>query len=602
MKILNLWECKLKDNYTFTNDIEEVIRQIKNKIIFPNFYIKETFYPSNDITSMLDSIANKNNIILNYTNQEHLVAYSKNGYDCFINPQFFLKYKDEIKKAFKETILTSNDNFLIIPDWLFDDDLFLYIIKNKNITVTFKNIKLSDNQLQMLIENNIDAYLDIDNHKEKINNHDNFIFSFYTKEMLENTDELSFTSTYLQEKQLDNLDFLKDNSQINIVFDNKTNEIEYLQETKIILEKLNKLNKKLKVKIVVKKRSNFNKIINKTYPNLSLIIENDSYNYTYEEYKGEELKLGKMVANIKNQELSPLEKYLSVYNIVKNFKKYKNNENNSQEAKELRYILENEYIVCAGFSNLLVVLLDKIGISSKAISLDVDTSYDLGYTKDTKVISLVGHRRVILSIDDDKYNVHGLYIADPTWDNSLNNNYLNHALMTFDKMQIENRMFKFNEFDIILDIHDFQEFNEQVNFLLKRKLNYLKENYNKKNNLELLLDTYNIVCNNIIASLETEQYYDDLLNELEGCKIENDYINLLTKIGNYLLKRVNKKVDNKVILKASMEGFRKTHDMNQETINELDIKTTKEFKLYETMSFPYEIVDNNSHNLSEKKR
>ena len=43
--------------------------------------------------------------------------------------------------------------------------------------------------------------------------------------------------------------------------------------------------------------------------------------------------------------------------------------------------------------------------------------------------------------------------------------------MTFDKMQISNILFKYNNnSDIILDIHNFQEFNDQVNFLLKRKL------------------------------------------------------------------------------------------------------------------------------------
>ena len=73
-----------------------------------------------------------------------------------------------------------------------------------------------------------------------------------------------------------------------------------------------------------------------------------------------------------------------------------------------------------------------------------DTSYDDGFTIEEKEVEDSGHARCIVSMDDDKYNVHGLYVSDPTWDNQLDENRLNNVLMTFDKMDISRRMFYYS--------------------------------------------------------------------------------------------------------------------------------------------------------------
>ena len=62
----------------------------------------------------------------------------------------------------------------------------------------------------------------------------------------------------------------------------------------------------------------------------------------------EEKKLEELVKDIKTSNLSQFEKFIAVYNIVKNYKEFKENENNRDQARALRYILDNEYMVCVG--------------------------------------------------------------------------------------------------------------------------------------------------------------------------------------------------------------------------------------------------------------
>jgi len=600
MKIVNLWESKLKNHFIFTNNEEEVFEAIKNRFIRPDLFIKDTYTPGDIIESHLMNVAHKNDLILNFTDENHLVCYSKDGYGTYINPLFFAKYKDKIIKLITETIYSTNLSHLTIPNWLFSDDLFEYVINNKNISVTFKDIKLDDEKIKRLKEHEIDAYLQINGERKQISS--KYIFLYYTKEKFKSLSELSISLKDLKDEDFDNLIYLPDNCEITIKL-NSTNELDYLNSVKQFLDKLDKLDKNFTIKIKVIRRSNFKKVFDNKYNNLNLIIDNDSHDYEYDEYIEEEKKLEELVEPIKNANLSPLEKYLGVYNIVKNFKKYKESENNTDESRYLRYILNGEYIVCVGYAKLLVELLDKVGIKAITFSTDVDTSYDDGFTLEEKTVEFAGHRRVIVSIDDYKYNVHGLYMADPTWDNSLDNNLLNHALMTYDKMQISRRMFSLNNFNIILDIHNFKEFNAQVNFFLKKYLKRDEEFYSRQTSSyqEIVLKSYKDVCNSIINSIITEECYEEFINLLKDCKVENDYINLLTKLGNYLLTRTNNYIKDEIILEASMESIRKTKGYEESKLREIEEMTKKQYKLSDEYNFPYQISNNNDFDLETKE-
>ena len=76
---------------------------------------------------------------------------------------------------------------------------------------------------------------------------------------------------------------------------------------------------------------------------------------------------GELIEPIKNSNLSPLEKFIAIYNVVKNFKPYKESPDQLEESRYLRYILNNEYMVCVGYAKLLKILCEKVGI--KVINL-----------------------------------------------------------------------------------------------------------------------------------------------------------------------------------------------------------------------------------------
>ena len=83
----------------------------------------------------------------------------------------------------------------------------------------------------------------------------------------------------------------------------------------------------------------------------SMINQDD---YDLEEYKQEEEKLERLVEPIKSSNLSPLEKFIAVYNIVKKFKKYKEKEKlDSKEAKkEAKEVLEKYKDILVGYSEI----------------------------------------------------------------------------------------------------------------------------------------------------------------------------------------------------------------------------------------------------------
>ncbi len=111
------------------------------------------------------------------------------------------------------------------------------------------------------------------------------------------------------------------------------------------------------------------------------------------------------VSDIKNSDLSPYEKYISVYNIVKGFKKYLQNEFDigfDDQSRSIYLLLQNYYMVCCGYANLLHSLLNRVGIDS--------TSYKW---------SSGNHRLNYVKIEDPKYGINGFFKSDPTQDNEI---------------------------------------------------------------------------------------------------------------------------------------------------------------------------------------
>lgn len=123
--------------------------------------------------------------------------------------------------------------------------------------------------------------------------------------------------------------------------------------------------------------------------------------------------------DINNSNLSPYEKYIAVYNIVKSFKKYKRYKNSEREdsknydqSRSIYLIMQNDYMVCVGYASMLEALLKRVGVDSVSYAW-YEGEHQLNYVK----------------IVDDKYGINGIFKADPTNDNDIldpiNNSYRN---------------------------------------------------------------------------------------------------------------------------------------------------------------------------------
>lgn len=118
------------------------------------------------------------------------------------------------------------------------------------------------------------------------------------------------------------------------------------------------------------------------------------------------LLIDKITSNINKYNLSPLEKIIYIYDIVKS-RIYKKPDNNKKEAKNIDKVLNGEYIVCTGYSNLFNALLLSLGI--KAMPL---------------VSTIKKHQRSLVYISDPKYQIEGVYAFDPTWDSRKEEDYI----------------------------------------------------------------------------------------------------------------------------------------------------------------------------------
>lgn len=134
----------------------------------------------------------------------------------------------------------------------------------------------------------------------------------------------------------------------------------------------------------------------------------------------ESLKWYKEIINESN--LSPVEKVMFAYDIMKSFE-YKENIKDKKASRQPHKVIESGDIVCVGYCELLKEILN-----------DIDENIKVGdfatfcYDKDDKPLG--GHERNIIQIDDEKYDIHGIFTLDVTWDSvknseqeNLDNNY-----------------------------------------------------------------------------------------------------------------------------------------------------------------------------------
>lgn len=416
--------------------------------------------------------------------------------------------------------------------------------------------------------------------------------------------ELHLDPKSLTTEEINNLILVSKKS--TIIFKNIysiNDEIEYFKHLIKIFKILNTHNRRYKIKITVQNRrllkeSRLFKYLN----NIDLTINNCSYDYSKEEYLEEEKRLDQLIKPIKESNLSPYEKYLAVYNIVKQFKPYKDSIDNPQQSRTLKYILDNEFIVCVGYSMLLKVLLNKIGIPCSEISTRVSVPTISNIIQNNTIYQLSNHRRNIVKIDDPKYNIHGIYLADATWDNSMKDDlYLNHAL-TFDRKKESENLEGLTPEDLLLDFHNFKEFSNKINYFFKKEIKKSTKTNMSKKIIQAYIMLYKKIMEIIVvldyqkykelsskyADIITKSISDYLKERTHSLKYtEEAFSNFLTEYYYYIIMLVNNAIDEDITFKAAKNVKKNINGYTKKQLAFWEQTTQEKYESDVHYRFPY---------------
>lgn len=428
--------------------------------------------------------------------------------------------------------------------------------------------------------NNFDSVIKFNDTRELIN--------YYTYEDIINSNRL-YIHRPLNIEEINNTKYLCDNT--SIIFEYK------VQDYANIFYIINHIkNKTIKFYIIIDNKEEFNDYL---FDNLdkiqdkSIELKVNREDIAIKDY----IEYEKLLINIvkKAISLSPFERYLYAYDITKWFKKYKKSDNKC-DSRNLYKILDNEYMVCVGYSELLGDLLNKLGIKNKEYSVAVDVGLDKIKNEaivldNATSLKKIAHERRLINLVDEKYGINGIYIADPTWDNDLLNDYYNHALMTSYE---ETFLKRYNYFDkkqitAIYYINTLEDFYIYLNYLLSSR-------NNDKNHVfyDLIDEIKNIDYDFYMELINTYRVINNF------SKLTADTINqIIEQIGAYLLSKVNNPIKGecfKAAIKVLYENF---YGYDENNIDIALLNTMRQNKKRQELAFPnrYKIDSNNNKTL-----
>lgn len=597
-----LWNIK-NTNYSYYYDIASLIYAIKRGELQYDFSLKSNYTCGEEITNHIEQKAIEENFNIQYTDKNHPICLGP--FESYIDKDFFEKYKDIIINEIRQKIIKENPyNIIIINKYILSTELIKQLIKKySGQKLIFKDTYLTEEQINLLKQNHIYADEIINGTKKNISS--NMAYNFYSFSDLKKIGNIIVDSE-IKDAEINNF---KEMSNLIITINNTEDyEEEYFKKIVKILNKIEKLETNFTVRIECEKRSLLNKYIHLiNHKNINLFIHNDCYDYPLNEYINEEKLLNSMVKNIKNSKCTPFEKYIAVYDIVKNYKPYKEveDENKHHLSRDIRYILKNDYMVCVGYTKLFRELLDKVGIESTIYYTSVDTSYDDGFTLEDKPLNLCKHARLLVNLNDKEYGINGFYISDPTWDNDLNIDKYSNMVMPFDYMQKSKSLFSLEELDYIFDVHSLNEFNNKINILLNKKIKQnmkkIKKN-NKKEQQTIILDTYCEIINLIIQTIKNidfkkykeinEIWNIQLYKEDNNEKLLNNYKYFISYISVYIVNKSNKEINKNTIIKGITNTRMKIQNLSPEHIDSLAKTLEEEYNMEDNINRPYEFPNN----------
>ena len=319
------------------------------------------------------------------------------------NDILIVSKEDFSQKTLKK--LTTQKSLKITGDYKLtkeDYDNILLLTNVQNVEVEDIEDFEYDNEIEIKTNKNIEFKTE-SYKKLKINKTGNYNKTSLTL-TIDNDTEEDFNKLL---KHINNLELLN----INLEIKNTDKIIEMVYKIE------NKINKKLQFVNVITQNQTINEIEKLRFLEDDRIIkiwyEDGITDCSVDEFITMRKNIDLIVNEIKEKNLSNLERIIYAYDIVK---KYNYKGSNNMDGRQLHKIFTTDNLVCSGYSRIISQVLEELNIQSGIYKL---------MTKDN-----VLHARSFVHIVDDKYNVDALYSMEPTWESKLNEDFAYSMFLT----------------------------------------------------------------------------------------------------------------------------------------------------------------------------
>ena len=310
--------------------------------------------------------------------------------------------------------------------------------------------------------------------------------------------------------------------------DKKYKDIKIISITCFSLDGLNKLiEKRDDIKILIKFPINFsneekNELFNNKEKYKNVFFIDDAYKeFSIDDLIKIEKSMDLMVKDIKESDLSPYERFIAVYDIVKSYKSYKEEPDESFHLSRNVYMfILSDYGVCIGYTNFLQALLLRVDIPCDDLICNGD------------------HAILVSYIKDSKYNINSFQLSDPTSDAirddfkqlPLTQSYM-HLNMTFEEAERN-----YGNVEIMPFIKE-----DNPNKMLE----YLKYKFGKVR-LQFIFNKLANLFGNEINVLDSEDQVMNVFKELLSSIGEDSSkynIETAKKVINYIKNKTRQKID-----------------------------------------------------------
>ena len=496
--------------------------------------------------------------------EENPIVFTDNVYyrsTICIDKSYFDKNKKEMLELVSFICKNTKKSRIKLPERdLIRDEVIDAIISNPNIkTVTLGSetdkVILTEELYEKFKNSNIESVNThgvVDSLKENFDtlvgyNANRYLIGYYCYNELQSQKKISLSKP-LSEDEIENLKYVKEDIKISFCSKDYKNTFKCINRLRecghtglisIEIEDKNSLNNFI--------FGNINEV--KYSENIEVYLSGNVYSLS--DYIKYERKLIELILPAINY--SPFEKYLYAYNVVKKFKKYKENNEDKTSARDLYQIFDNDYMVCVAYSKLLGDLLDKLGIENYDYSVSVDVGLD-GIPNEAKPLpdfiydektgelkelqtEAAGHARRRVHLVDPKYGIDGYYFTDPTWDNNMEHDTYNYALMTQEEYIGMDRYNYYSTGSVteLFFIHSLEEFYLKINI-------YLDKNRRKTeiDVIKSLLSVFKEIDNEFYLYLinkyqEIERYSKEFTKD--------EIQNILLDMGERIIQKGNNIVD-----------------------------------------------------------